>query len=45
MERQERAERLKKMLFQTAPDEKIENVTVSRGDGGLEFDECGPDAR
>jgi endonuclease G, mitochondrial len=36
MEKQQRAELLKKMLVQTAPDEKIENVTVSRGDGGLE---------
>ena len=33
MEKQERAELLKKMLAQTAPNEKIENVTVPRTDG------------
>ena len=35
MEKQEKAELLKKMLFQIAPDDNIENVTASRGDGGL----------
>ena len=42
MEKQEKAELLKKMLFQIAPDDNIENVTASRGDGGLESMNAGP---
>jgi endonuclease G len=36
MERPDKAELLKRMLFQIAPDDNIENVTAPRRDGGLE---------
>ena len=42
MEKQERAELLKRMLFQIAPGDNIENVTTPRRDEGLESVDRGP---
>lgn len=42
MEKQKRAELLKRMLFQIAPGENIENVAIPRRNEGLESVDAGP---
>jgi endonuclease G, mitochondrial len=42
MEKEEKAELLRRMLFQIAPDDNIENLAASRGDEGLESMNAGP---